>query len=162
MSGGRAVTYRPWGFDRKEKTAGPRPWCQQDLDLPLPLYFATTPRSQMEVGGELSGGWGSGEGFVTPAGNGVSVPSRGKFLPSSLQFKLGTKKYVYILFFGFVSLFFVEVLLCVLFFLVERWVVFEPASLSPLPNIVQGGSAWLRPTVVQCCVERSFSPRPAD
>ncbi|CAL1595543.1 unnamed protein product [Knipowitschia caucasica] len=34
---------------------------------------------------------GGGEGFVTPAGNGVSVPFRGKSLPSSLQSKLGTK-----------------------------------------------------------------------
>lgn len=50
-----------------------------------------TSREEKAWEGFMWGGWGCGEGFVTPAGNGVSVPPRDKSLPSSLQSKLGTK-----------------------------------------------------------------------
>lgn len=88
-----------------------RPWCKQDLrDLPLPLYFATTPTSRKKRGGGgiFQGGglgWWVGEEFVTPAGIGVSVPPRDKFLPPSLQFKLGTKSMFYFFWFLFSFIF---------------------------------------------------------
>lgn len=51
-----------------------------------------------------------------PAGIGVSIPPRGKSLPSSLQFKLGTKSMCMFYFFGlFHFFFFVEVLFSFIF-----------------------------------------------
>lgn len=86
-------------IEKKEKTAWPPSWPAGLRDLPLPLYFTMTPTLQPEGRGRGFGGvWGGGEGFVTPAGIGVSVPPRDKSLPFSQQFKLGTKKYVYVLF----------------------------------------------------------------
>lgn len=88
--GGGGETAAPGGDRRKdrgekERQPGPLPWCQQDLrDLPLLLYFATTPTNQPEgrKGGRVFGGiWGGGEGFVTPAGIGVSVPPMGQIPP---------------------------------------------------------------------------------
>lgn len=58
-------------------------------------------------------GWWVGEEFVTPAGIGVSVPPRDKFLPPSLQFKLGTKSMCFIFFGFYFLLFFVDFLFLV-------------------------------------------------
>lgn len=103
-------------------------------------YDTKQPAGRKGLG--FSGGvWGDGEGFVTPAGIGVSVPPRGKSLPSSLQFKLGTKKYVYVLFlvsFHFSFFFFFLRFYSVLLFVGQGGVqnVCRPfASLYPLPNI---------------------------
>lgn len=87
--GGSGETAAPGGgVDRrtrgeKERQPGPLPRCQQDLrDLPLLLYFATTPTNQPEGRGEgFQGVWGGGEGFFTPAGIGVSVPPVGQIPP---------------------------------------------------------------------------------
>ena len=80
----------------KERQSGPLPRCQQDLrDLPLPLYFAMTSTNQPQG----RGGGFPGRGEFGVAGRGLSRQQElawaflpgGKPLPSSLQFKLGTK-----------------------------------------------------------------------
>lgn len=161
MSGGGGETAAAGVLEdqmEKDRQPGPLPWCKQDLrDLPLPLYFATTPTNQPEgKGGRGDFSRGrvgvAGEGFVTPAGIGVSVPPRDKFLPPSLQFKLGTKSMCMFYFLVFIFFYF----LLTFYFWFERevqCVCQHFTSLCPLPNIQyrKGGSALLRPTIVQCC-----------
>lgn len=52
---------------------------QQDLETFHYPYISLQqqPTSRKEGGGGFSGGWGGREGFITPAGIGVSVPSPG-------------------------------------------------------------------------------------
>lgn len=132
--------------------------------------MTSTNQPQERGEGFLGGIWCFREGFVTPAGFGVSVPPRGKSLPSSLQFKPGTKLCVCVFFLLFLFLFYLVLCFCC------RWwcvcvCVWEGSgvcpwalhlSLSSTEHTVQeGGSALLRPNIVQCCwcVEKGVSAR---
>lgn len=106
---------------KKTQQPSPLPRCEQDLrNLPLPFDFATSSTNQPEEKGPGGFHWEAGdcgEGFVTPAGIGVSIPPRDKSLPSSLQSKLGSTKKCIFYFLVFIFLFcfcwkFYSVLFC--------------------------------------------------
>lgn len=67
----------------KERQPGPLPRCQQDETFHYSyISLQHQPTSRKEGRGEgFRGVWGGGEGFVTPAGIGVSVPPMGQIPP---------------------------------------------------------------------------------
>lgn len=95
MSRGGDETAAPGAIEdkrgEKDKQPGPPSMVQAGLKRPS-LIFRYNINQLEGRQGRVFCGFGVGrEGFVTPAGIGVSVPPRDKPLPSSLPFKLGTK-----------------------------------------------------------------------